>query len=386
MRGYMRKRAKGSWSISVSAGFDPSTGKRRQVYATVRGSKRDAERELTKLLAQADAGTIADAGSMTLETYLRRYLDHVGTRVRPSTLERYEGLARRHIVPRIGAIRLARLRPAHVQSLLDQMGAQGLAARTTLHAYRLLSAALRQAVRWQMIPTNPAAAASPPKAERPSLRVPTPEEIALLIETARREHGRRPNQGPCFPVALVLAISTGMRRGEVLGLAWSEVDLDAAYIRVTRTLQSAGKKTVLLDPKTDRSRRTISLPASAVAVLRQHRRDQAERRLAFGAAWQDLGLVIDRGDGGPYHPDALSRRFRRLRERVGVPEVRFHDLRHAYATTLLEAGVHPKIASEALGHTSVSFTMDTYQHLMPSLGSQAAAAIQAALGAGILGE
>ena len=292
------------------------------------------------------------------------------------THDRYRQLVRCHIAPRIGAVRLAKIRPAHVQAVCDQMTAKGLAPRTVLHAYRLLSAALRQAVRWQMIPASPAAAARPPRAERPALSVPRPEQLAVLFEAA--------DEGP-FRVALVLAATTGMRRGEILGLGWSEVDLDSGALRVTRTLQGTGDALVFLDPKTDRSRRSITLAESAVAILRRHRREQAARRLSFGRAWQDFGLVIDRGDGAPYEPNVLSHRYARLVRRLGMPKLRFHDLRHAYATTLLEAGVHPKVASEAMGHASVSFTMDTYQHLMPTMGAQAAEAIQAALGDAVSG-
>jgi integrase len=172
-----------------------------------------------------------------------------------------------------------------------------------------------------------------------------------------------------------------MRRGEVLGLRWSAVDLDAGVARVVVTLQKPrGGEVQYVAPKTDRSRRTISLPPSVVARLRQHRKDQAERRLLLGAAWSDTGLVCDRGDGEHLDPDGLSNAFSRYAVAAKVPGTRLHDLRHAFATTLLAVGVHPKVVSEALGHASVAFTMDTYQHVLPTMGEQVAAAIEDALG------
>lgn len=174
------------------------------------------------------------------------------------------------------------------------------------------------------------------------------------------------------------------RRGDdgarnVLGLRWSAVDLDAGVARVVVTLQRSGGEAHYVSPKTDRSRRTISLPASVVTRLRQHRKEQAERRLLLGAAWRDTDLVCDRGDGEHLDPDGLTNAFGRYARAAKVPRTRLHDLRHSFATTLLSAGVHPKVVSEALGHASVAFTMDTYQHVLPTMGEQVAAAIEAAL-------
>lgn len=371
MRGYIRKRGKDSWSLTASAGFDATSGRRRQVYRTVRGTKRDAERELTKLLREIDQGTLADSGRARLAEYLDRYLAYLATRIRPKTHRRYEQLVRRHIAARIGSVPLSKLRPADVQAVVDGMLAEGLAPRTVIQAYRVLSAALRQGVRWQILAVNPATAVSPPRPERPRLSVPDTEAIGKLL---------RASEGTSLHVPLVLAVSSGMRRGEVLGLRWSSVDLDAGIVRVVSTLQQVGQSVSFADPKTDRARRTIALPPFAVEVLRTHRREQNERRLLLGEAWQDLDLVIDRGDGAPVAPDVFSRSFQRLARRIGLDGCRLHDLRHAFATTLLAGGVHPKIASEALGHASVAFTMDTYSHVLPTMQEQAAAAIQEALG------
>jgi len=188
---------------------------------------------------------------------------------------------------------------------------------------------------------------------------PPPGETVKLLEAA---------EGPCT-IGLVLAATTGMRRGEVLRLTWSDVDLDAATLHVR-------------EGKTPRSRRQISLPPVTIAALKRHRAEQAERRLICGEAWTDSGLVVDRGDGGAVHPDVLSHAFERAAQKAGLKGTRLHDLRHAYASTLLASGVNVKIVSEALGHASSSFTLDTYAHVLPAMGEQAAAAIEAAFSGG----
>ena len=375
MRGSIRRRSGIAWTVSVSAGFDPVTGQRRRIVRTVRGTKEDAERELTKILREVDLGLIADPGRLMLAAYLRdRWLPHQATRVRARTLERYRQLLEGHVIPSIGHVPMAKLRPVHVQQVIDAMLTKGRAPRTVASAYRVLHGALAQAVRWQLLAVNPALAVRPPRPDRPTLQVPSSASVARILGAVR---------GTRLYVPLALIASTGMRRGEALALKWSDVDLESGRIRVTSSLQDVAGELVFLAPKTDRSRRTIELPASATALLRRHRKDQAERRLLAGPAWRSLDLVIDQGDGGPYSPDALTRAYYRLVRSLGFTGGRIHDLRHAFATELLGAGVHPKVVSEALGHSSVGFTMDTYQHLMPSMQEAAARAIEQALGAAI---
>jgi integrase len=303
-------------------------------------------------------------------------LPHIATRVRPRTALRYRQLLDLHVVPVIGSVKLAKLRPAHVQQVVDGASASGLAPRTVAGVYRTLHGALAQGVRWQLLAVNAAAAVRPPRTERPKLHAADTAKVAKVLDAAR---------GTRLYVPLAVAASTGLRRGELLALRWSEVDLDAGSLRVTASLQRSGTDLAFLPPKTDRGRRTVGIPPATVALLRRYRKEQAERRLFLGEAWADLDLVIERGDGEPFPPDSLSRDWYRLVRRIGLPGLRLHDLRHAYATALLSAGVHPKVASEALGHSSVSLTMDTYQHLMPIMQDAATRAIEEALGAAIGG-
>jgi integrase len=370
MRGSIRPRGDG-YEISVSAGVDPVSGKRKRIYRWARG-KREAERVLTDLLKAVDSGSFADPGRLTVANYLRdHWLPHISTRVRPRTAQRYSQLLERHVVPVVGSVKMAKLRPAHVQQVVDQAAASGLAPRTVAAVYRTLHGALAQAVRWQLLAVNASTAVRPPRTERPELHSPDAAKVTWVLDAAR---------GTRLYVPLALAASTGLRRGELLALRWRDVDLEAGSLRVVASLQRVDAGLVFLPPKTDRARRTVGLPPAAVTLLRRHRKEQAERRLLLGEAWADLDLVIERGDGQPLPPDSLSRDWYRLVRRIGLPGLRLHDLRHAYATALLTAGVHPKVASEALGHSSVAFTMDTYQHLMPTMQEQAVRAIEEAIG------
>jgi integrase len=325
----------------------------------VHGTRRDAERALTRLQKELDEGTVARAGADTFGSFLTdRWLPHMRSRVKDETWARYENLARVHVLPRAGNVKLEKLRPHHLQRVLDQMLAQGAAPASVHKAYRVMAGALRQAVQWQRIATSPATGASPPRVARPKLRIPDTAEMRMLVDAAAETP---------YALPILLAATTGARRGEVVDLRWRHVDLDGA----TASIVAA---------KTDTGRRTIHLPSSTVAALRRHRRDQAERRLLCGRAWQDTDLVVDRGDGGPVNPDSVSHAFADIAERVGLAEVRLHDLRHGVAVALLRAGLNPKVVSEALGHSRTAFTMDTYAHVLPGMGEQVATAIETALG------
>lgn len=331
---------------------------------------RDALRELIR---EVEQGTETSARRLAFATYVAdMWLPHHSTQVRVSTFKRDEELLRLHILPTIGPLRLSALRPLHVQRVLDGVAGKALSPGTQTLVYRVLSSSLGQALRWQLIAINPAKAVRPPRVERPMLDVPDRDQIAQILDASR---------GTWIEQPVLLAASTGMRLGETLALRWRDVDFETGVVRVTRAVEWSGRNFTFAQPKSSRSRRTINLPQFAIDALRRWRKDQNERHLMAGQEWLDLDLVVDDGVGGPHRTDSVSAAFRALMRRENIePRPRFHDLRHGYATRLLEAGVHPKVVSEALGHASVSFTMDRYQHVMPTMQAQAADAIQAALG------
>lgn len=379
MPGHITKRGRSSWTVVVDLGRDPVTGKRRQLWRAVKGPKRDAEAELVKLLYERDTGVERPVGKLTVAAYLDRWLaDYVQPSLAPKTIVTYREVVRVHLVPALGSLDLVALRPTHIQSLYSRMlvsgrrdGRGGLSARSVVRYHQILHAALRQAVRWQLLIRNPADAVEPPRAARREIRTVTPAQARAVVGAAAET-----SIGPFVRLALL----TGMRRGELLGLRWADVDLEGGALHVQQTAQRIlGQGIIFRQPKTRLSRRSIALSPDAVAVLRQHRRRQAEARLLAGSAYGDRDLVFATGLGTPVEPGNLRRAWVGIARAAGVPGLRIHDLRHAHATLMLSQGVHPKVVSERLGHASVNITLDTYSHVLPGLQEAAAVSLDTIL-------
>jgi integrase len=298
---------------------------------------------------------------LTIARYLREWLAHMAGRVRDKTLEGYQALIRGHALPHLGSMPLRALTPLHLQRLYARQLEAGFARGTVLNLHLVLTQAFGQAHRWSLITTNPAAFAQPPRPHRRDPVVPNQAVVARLL---------REVEGTPLVLPVRLAVSTGMRRGEILGLRWADLDPGFAVAHVRRSLQVVRGELIFCEPKTARSRRSVPLPALVRPDLAAHRGAQRLRR-ATAATWQDLDLMLDRGDGGPLNPGTLSSRWHHFCRRRGLPPVRFHDLRHAHATLMLLQGVHPKVVSERLGHASVGITLDTYSHVLPSMQAEA---------------
>ena len=364
MPGHIRKRGKESWSVVIDLGRDPLTGRRRQVRRAVKGTKREAEAALVQLLHQRDSGIDKPPGRMLLGEYLEKWLqDFAEHHLAPATRKRYRELLGVHVIPMLGSVPLAKLRPLHVQECYAQVLAKGRSARTALHVHRVLREALQHGLRLQLLARNPADAVEPPRPERYQVPMLAPDEVVRLLGTAEETaHG-----------ALVhTALATGLRLGELLGLRWEDVDLQAGVLHVRQSLQHlGGYQSTFRQPKTHRSARPVSIPVATADRLRRHRIRQAEELLAAGLSRQDPGLVFTDALGLPIHHEAWRRSWRKIVERSGLAYLRFHDLRHVHASLLLQQGVHPKIVSERLGHSGIGITMDIYSHVLPGLQSQA---------------
>jgi integrase len=378
----IRERGKKSWEITVGQGHDPSTGRRWRRCFTVHGNRRDAAQALANALHERDTGTDLSPGRLTVGDCLRRWLrDYAAHNVAPSTLARYTGIIESHLIPALGSLRLRELRPAHLQAAYAGFLAPGgrkdkrkggLSPRSVLHHHRVLKEALAQAIGWQLLSHNPADAVKPPRPARPEMRVLNPEEVSWLLEAAA---------GTALYALLYLALHTGLRQGELLGLRWQDIDLDRGTLHVQRTAQRLpGQGVTYRPPKSHRSSRPVSLSPEVVALLREHRRLQVEHKLRVGPAYRGLGLVFASPLGGPMDAGNLRRAFARLLHRAALPRIRFHDLRHTAATLMLTAGVHPKVVSERLGHATVALTLDTYSHVLPDLQRDAAEALDRVLG------
>ena len=369
-KGRIVKWRTGGWQVTVELGRDPVTGKRRRRRVVVRGSRRDAQRVLTDAMATRDRGIDLNPSGVLLGDYFDRWLDeHARLRVKASTLKRYRQLATR-LKPFLGDLALRDLRPPHIQRAYAALLGEGLAAQTVLHHHTLLKQTLKQAVQWGLLASNPAGDVTPPRVERRETRTLSAEEVALVEGAATDDEFRR---------LIRVAVTTGLRLGELMGLKWKDIDFDGSRLLVQRTASYQDRQTTLGPPKTEKIRRPVALSQGTLAVLREHRSSQRAHRLKVGPAYRDSDFVFPAADGSVQPPYRISGRFKDLVARVGIEGVRFHDLRHTMATLALGAGVHVKIVSERLGHSTTQTTLETYSHVSPDLQREAAEALDCAL-------
>ena len=359
--GSIFKRADGRWA-GVATGLN---GHRCYVYGK---SRAEAARKLAELTRQRDSGLPMPTGRQTVAAFLAEWLQGQRSQLRPKSWRRHEEHIRIHIVPVMGNVTLRRLAPQHVNQLYANRLAAGLSPVSVHHIHATMHRALVHAVRWGLVARNVADLVDPPRVEHREMRVLTADQVRRLLAASK--------DGP-LEALIAVAVSTGLRRGELLALRWRDVDLDAGALRVVGTLQrDYNRKLLISEPKTARSRRQIELSSLAVDALRRHRSAQTETRLLLGDQWEDHDLVFPNPFGKPQDGShLLLGQFVPLLERTGLPRVRLHDLRHTAATLLLSRGMHPKIVSEMLGHTTVAITLDLYSHVTPTMQREAARAM-----------
>lgn len=346
----------------------PQGPKRKTVYGR---TYKECQQRLAELMGDAARGLTYDAENLTVGEYLTRWLsDAVRDTVRQRTYERYEQIVRVHLVPAIGRVGLARLTPVHIRSLYRAKLDAGLSPRTVQYIHVTLHKALGQAVDDGLIPRNPAASVKAPRPRREEMRPLDREQVRALFDAVK---------GHRFEALYILAVTAGLRQGELLALRWEDVDLDAGVLRVRRTLSEARSGRIFEAPKSGKGR-SVRLSQTAIDALRKHRTRQLEERMRC-PVWQEHGLVFPSRVGTPLGARRLQRHFKTVLERAGLPQAtRFHDLRHTCATLLLRQGVHVKYVSELLGHADISLTLNVYSHVLPDMGDVAAGAMDAALG------
>jgi integrase len=367
--GHIKRRSPGTWTLWYELPHGPN-GRRRQKTLTVKGTKKDAQRELRRIEYELQNGLRVEPSNLTLEAYLNQWLVTAQNTVSRKTYQEYEGILIKHVIPRLGQTRLSSLSPLNIEGYYQQLlksgrldGKGGLSAQTVLHHHRLLHRALRQAVAWRLISANPVDAVTSPRVEKKEMTVLTEQETVLLLEYARPTR---------LYIPILLATTTGMRRGEILGLKWEDIDLTNSTLAVRRSLEQVKDGLHFKPPKSGKAR-VVNLPQITVEGLRRYRIEQAERRLQLGPEFHDRGLICFRPDGSPWPPSNLSKCFWELVQRhPDLPRIHFHSLRHGYATLSLGRGVHPKIVSEGLGHSGIAITLDLYSHAVPALRSEAA--------------
>lgn len=362
--GTIYKRQDGRWVASVTL----PGGKRKSFYGQTR---QEVAQKLTVGLKARLDGMPLPSEQLKVGRFLEEWLQTTQPSVRPTTWLRYKQLICLHAIPALGTLQLTRLEPRQVQKLYADLLAQGQAPASVRQLHAVLRRAFNQAVKWGTVARNVIALATPPRVARHEIQPLTAAQARALLEAARGER---------LEALYVMALSSGMRLGELLGLRWSDVDLDGNMVQVRQILVRMPSGLRFGEPKTKRSRRRIALSTGARDSLRQHRARQATERLRLGPVWEDYDLVFANEIGKPLDAGNFVRRdFWRVLNKAGLPRCRFHDLRHTCATLLLQQGVHPKVVSELLGHGSIGLTLDTYSHIIPDMQQHAATTIDGLL-------
>lgn len=367
--GSLYQRKDGRWEGAVHMGYENGRRVRKFVIAHTRA---EAAAKMAVFLKARDEQRPIPGGRAKLGPFLRQWLDEVAKpTIRASTYASYAGIVRIHLVPGLGRIALAKLSPADVQGLLNAKLAAGLSPRRVTYIHAVLRRALGTAERWGLVARNVARLVDPPRGRRFEIRPLSPEEARRLIDAA---------VGDQLAALYLTALATGLRQGELLGLRWEDVDLEARRLSVRHTLARVDGSLTLLVPKTERSRRTVILPEVAVTALRAHRTRQRMERLVAGTRWNDTGHVFTTTIGTPLDGAMVTRAFQRVLRRAGLPHSRFHDLRHATATYLLAQGFTLEDVKNLLGHSSITLTSNTYGHVLEQRQAQVAAEMDAVLG------
>jgi len=378
--GHIRQRSKGSFEIRYNLGTDSITGQRNVRTITFKGERKDAEKELRRILRTVDLEQHIDPTKKTVREFLEEWIETIRSQISPKTHERYADIVNHFLIPTFGGSQLTKLDPSVIQKAYtgwETSGRRnnkgiGFAPRTRLHFHRVLKLALKHAVRMRLIAFNPADAVLPPRAKKISVTTLTMEQSAVLLDALRTTQSRL-----YWPV--LLALATGMRRGEIVAVRWKNVDFEKKTIRVVESVEQVKTSLRFKAPKTEKTR-AIMLPDYAVEELRAWKEKQAEELNALGVKATEDTFVCGRSwDGGVHKPDSLTGEFRiAIRAIPNFPIVRFHDLRHSHATQLLTEGIHPKIAQERLGHSTITTTLDLYSHVTDTMQNDAAEKLDSA--------
>lgn len=377
MRGNITRRGKCSWRIKFEVGHDPLTGKRRVHVETVHGTKADAVTRLSERLAERGKGQLIERSAITVAQYARHWLLTIApAKASGKTRERYGEIIEKHIVPHVGQVELQKLDGAQIDCFYAKLGTNGrrdgkggLSPQSVRHIHRLLSLVLASAVKAKKLGTSPMAAVqTTPKVRRSDIQILDDTEIATLF---------RHLKGKPLYAPVLLAASTGMRRGEVLGVRWKDLDLDKATLEVAQVVELVAGKMTLKEPKTDRSWRTIALPDRLVQELRTYRKEQAEYCLKLGVG--RFELMFPNWDGSLRNPSHFTKAFSREVVAAKLPHVTFHGLRHTHITHLLRSNVPVHVVSARAGHANPTVTLNIYAHLLPGQQEGAAAVMDAAL-------
>jgi len=370
MKGHLKKRSKDSWTIVVDLGRN-ADGKRNQKWHSIKGTKREAEAELVRILKSNEDGIYIEPNKTTVTEYLTKWLASIEAMLGAKTFERYEEIINKHFIPNIGHHKLNKLQPLHIETLYSDMlrngridGKGGLSKTTVEHHHRVLKKALSKAVKWQYLGRNPCDAVDPPKPEKKDIQTLTVEETQQFLEKAK---------GSNIYLPILLAVTTGIRLGEVCGLRWMDIDLDNKRLSIRQVIGESRRYGIIIkEPKTKNSKRSIALSKTTVEALRQYKAEVSKLRLQLGIGLKKEDLIFEKTPGDRLTPTRVSSAYNWFIHKNKLKRVSFHALRHTHATHLLEGNIHPKIVSERLGHATIGITLNTYSHVLPNMQEEAA--------------
>ncbi len=354
--GSIYQRSDGRWAATISL----EGGKRKTFYGKTR---KEVQEQLKTALHQQQQRTLVTGPQQTVKQFLNQWLENHKSTIRVRSYERYEELVRLHIIPIVGHHQLQKLTAQHIQAFYTKKLNEGLSPTTVNGIHAVIHKALDDAVRLGAIARNACDAVSPPRRAHYEIQPLSTEQSQQLLTAAK---------GHPLEALFALALTTGMRRGEILALKWQDINFSQNMLQVRRIFtRRPGNRYIEAEPKTEKSRRSIMLAPLVVELLKQQRVRQLEAKLQAGEAWQERGLVFCTSVGTPLNPSKVVERFKTLLKKAGLPEIRFHDLRHSAASILLSMGVHPKVVQELLGHNQIIMTMDIYSHVLPTMQKDA---------------
>ena len=368
--GYIRKRigknGNVTYQITAEGERDPKTGERDRHYKTIKGTKKQAEATLRKMIAELEAGNITTTSAMKVGDWMDEWLTNYLPNIEETTRAGYREKIGNYVVPELGYIQLKALKNTNIQRWINELSGRGLAPKTVRNVYNNLNAALKKAVALRMIPYNPCEGVELPKLKKYQGDVYDADGIKVALDAAK---------GSDMYLIVLLLATVGMRRGELIALKWHNVDFSAKTLRICENRVMADGKAITKPPKSAAGNRVVSVGDEVIAALSQARLDYYNDKAELGAGFHDDGYVIRKKNGTSYRPDSITQKWERFLKEKGLPHIRLHDLRHSNATVLIQAGVSPKVVQQRLGHADVNITLNTYTHVLPSMDQEAAATI-----------
>ena len=359
-----RKTKKGvHYELTVEGERDPETGKRQRYYKTVKGTEKEAKAELRRMITEVEQGIAIRKLPMKVSEWMDQWVENYLPHVEETTRVGYKTKIKCYIKPALGDILVQSLRAYHVQKMVNDMMAKGLSAKNIKDTYNNVNAAMKKAVVLRMIPYNPCEGVSLPKVKRYQAKVYNITNIHKILELAQETDMYLP---------ILLLVSFGLRRGELLALRWSDIDFENKLLKVRNNMVRGEKGFIIKAPKSQAGIRDLHIGDDLLEELRQAREQYLADKLAYGRGFQNLNFVIRQADGSPIKPDSMTQKWERFLEHHKLPHIRLHDLRHSHATALIMAGVNPKVVQQRMGHSDVNITLNTYTHVLPEMDIEAA--------------